>query len=112
MRIDEVPASLSCDLRDRPPHLRPWRDGWRHLRYLVMLSPTWAFAVPALILAVAGGFILGFVSLRSLGLVNTIPFGESWTVIGGMLLSTAHQASIMALVAQLAGARAVFAGTP
>jgi|GEM_PF-25051 len=106
MRIDEVPASLSCDLRDRPPHLRPWRDGWRHLRYLVMLSPTWAFAVPALILAVAGGFILGFVSLRSLGLVNTIPFGESWTVIGGMLLSTAHLASIMALVAQLAGARA------
>ena len=40
LRIDEVPATLSKDLRQRPPHLRPWRDGWRHLRYLMMLSPS------------------------------------------------------------------------
>jgi glycosyltransferase involved in cell wall biosynthesis len=48
MRIAQAPATLSVDLRDRPPHLRPWRDGWRHLRYLIMLSPTWAFGAPAL----------------------------------------------------------------
>src|SRR5208337_899075 len=46
-KIVEAPATLSPDLRDRPPHLRPWRDGWRHLRYLLMLSPAWVFAAPA-----------------------------------------------------------------
>jgi putative flippase GtrA len=106
MRIDEVPATLSRDLRDRPPHLRPWRDGWRHLRYLVMLSPTWAFAVPATLMALVGAVILASVGFRSLGLVHSVPFGESWSVIGGLLLSTGHLALIMALVAQLAGARA------
>ena len=48
-RIAEVPATLAKDLRDRPPHLRPWRDGWRHLRYLLMLSPTWVFGVPGIV---------------------------------------------------------------
>ena len=58
LRIAEVPATLRRDLRDRPPHLRPWRDGWRHLRYLVMLSPTWAFGVPAAAAMGAGAIIL------------------------------------------------------
>src|SRR5437016_3452490 len=49
IRIDQTPATLSVDLRDRQPHLRPWRDGWRHLRYLLMFSPTWLFGVPALL---------------------------------------------------------------
>jgi hypothetical protein len=48
LRIAEVPATLSPDLRERAPHLRPWRDGWRHLRYLFMLSPTWVFGVPGI----------------------------------------------------------------
>jgi hypothetical protein len=47
--IVETPATLSPDLRDRPPHLRPWRDGWRHLRFLFMLSPSRLFGVPALL---------------------------------------------------------------
>lgn len=47
LRIEQSPATLSPDLRDRPPHLRPWRDGWRHLRYMLMLSPTWVFGVPS-----------------------------------------------------------------
>ena len=59
-QIAEAPVTLSPDLRDRPPHLRPWRDGWRHLRYLLMLSPTWVFAVPAT--------FAGALSLASLGL--------------------------------------------
>ena len=53
-RIAEAPATLLPDLRDRPPHLRPWRDGWRHLRYLFMLSPTWLFGVPGLAAMCAG----------------------------------------------------------
>ena len=43
LRITEVPTTLSKDGRSRPPHLRSWRDGWRHLRFLLLLSPRWLF---------------------------------------------------------------------
>jgi glycosyltransferase involved in cell wall biosynthesis len=43
LRITEVPTTLSKDGRSRPPHLRSWRDGWRHLRFLVLFSPRWLF---------------------------------------------------------------------
>jgi glycosyltransferase involved in cell wall biosynthesis len=48
LRIAEVPTTLSPDGRDRPPHLRSWRDGWRHLRFLLMYSPRWLFLYPGL----------------------------------------------------------------
>jgi hypothetical protein len=51
LRIAEVPTTLSPDGRTRPPHLRSWRDGWRHLRFLLMYSPRWLFLYPGLALA-------------------------------------------------------------
>jgi hypothetical protein len=54
MKIVEEPTTLSPDGRDRPPHLRSWRDGWRHLRFLMMYSPRWLFLYPGLTLMVAG----------------------------------------------------------
>jgi glycosyltransferase involved in cell wall biosynthesis len=57
-RIDEVPTTLSPDGRSRPPHLRSWRDGWRHLRFLLLFSPRWLFFYPGLALA-AIGLIIG-----------------------------------------------------
>ena len=54
LRIAEVPATLSPDGRSRPPHLRSWRDGWRHLRFLMLYSPRWLFLYPGLLLTVAG----------------------------------------------------------
>ena len=57
MKIAEVPTTLSPDLRGRPPHLRSWRDGWRHLRFLMMYSPRWSFLYPGLAL-MAGGSAL------------------------------------------------------
>jgi len=48
-RIEEVPTTLRPDGRGRPPHLRSWRDGWRHLRFLLMLSPRWLFLIPGLV---------------------------------------------------------------
>jgi len=50
MRITEVPTTLSKDGRTRPPHLLPWRDGWRHLRFMLLFSPKWLFIIPGLIL--------------------------------------------------------------
>jgi glycosyltransferase involved in cell wall biosynthesis len=54
MRIAEVPTTLSPAGRTRPPHLRSWRDGWRHLRFLLMYSPRWLFLYPGLLLMLAG----------------------------------------------------------
>jgi glycosyltransferase involved in cell wall biosynthesis len=57
LRIVEVPTTLSPDGRSRAPHLRTWRDGWRHLRFLLLHSPNWLFFYPGI--AIAGvGFAL------------------------------------------------------
>lgn len=54
MKISEVPTTLSPALRSRPPHLRPWRDGWRHLRFLLLFSPRWLFFYPGAALVLIG----------------------------------------------------------
>jgi glycosyltransferase involved in cell wall biosynthesis len=54
--ISEVPTTLSPDGRSRPPHLRSWRDGWRHLRFLLVMSPRWLFLYPGLFLLLSGLF--------------------------------------------------------
>ena len=106
LRIAETPVKLLPDLRDRAPHLRPWRDGWRHLRYLFMLSPTWVFGVPGLAAFCAGMTILAVAILRSLGLTGPTPFGESWIVVGALLSSVGHMAGLMAVASHLYGVRA------
>jgi len=104
--IAEVPATLSPDLRDRPPHLRPWRDGWRHLRYLFMLSPMWLFAVPAAaglaagagILAVATWFALFAPHARTL-------FGDYWVVLAAAMIAVSHNAALLAFASHVLGVR-------
>jgi glycosyltransferase involved in cell wall biosynthesis len=54
MRIAEVPTTLNKDGRSRRPHLRTWRDGWRHLRFLLIFSPRWLFFYPGLVLLLVG----------------------------------------------------------
>jgi glycosyltransferase involved in cell wall biosynthesis len=54
LTITEVPVTLSRDGRQRPPHLRRWRDGWRHLRFMLLRSPQWLFLYPGLLLTVLG----------------------------------------------------------
>jgi len=58
MRVAEVPTSLQPDRRSRAPHLRTWRDGWRHLRFLLLYSPRWLFFYPGLFL-IAIGLLVG-----------------------------------------------------
>ena len=107
MRIDETPATLSKDLRKRPPHLRPWRDGWRHLRYLMMLSPSWLFAFPA-----AFAFFLGSSILGIMGAVHLFAphwtgffFGNYWAILAGALVEIGHISAIFALACYLYGIR-------
>jgi len=62
LNIVEVPTTLSPDGRSRAPHLRTWRDGWRHLRFLLLYSPRWLFLYPGMVLFLVG-IVLGGVLL-------------------------------------------------
>ena len=54
MKVTEVATTLSRDGRSRPPHLRPYRDGWRHLRFMLLFSPNWLFLIPGLLIMLLG----------------------------------------------------------
>jgi glycosyltransferase involved in cell wall biosynthesis len=60
LRITEVPTTLSPARRTRQPHLRTWRDGWRHLRFLLLYSPRWLFLYPGAFLMLAGLVVGGW----------------------------------------------------
>jgi glycosyltransferase involved in cell wall biosynthesis len=108
-RIAEAPVTLSKDIRSRAPHLRPWRDGWRHLRYLFMLSPNWAFQVPA---ALVGAISLVIWAAAIVGALTgdwrQSQFGNYWVVLAGAMLGLAHIASLMGAAAHLHGRRKGF----
>jgi glycosyltransferase involved in cell wall biosynthesis len=70
LRVSEVPTTLDKDGRSRPPHLRSWRDGWRHLRFLLIFSPRWLFLIPG-----AAAFLLGFLGAFFLAF-GPIVFGD------------------------------------
>ncbi|EKV01779.1 glycosyl transferase [Leptolyngbya sp. PCC 7375] len=84
LRVTEVPTTLSPDGRSRPPHLRPWRDGWRHLRFLLLYSPNWLFLYPGLILS-ALACVTTFVLLQGPKWVfdiHTLLFASASGVVG------------------------------
>ncbi len=91
--IVETPIKLYPDGRDRAPHLRSWRDGWRHLRFLLIHSPNWLFIYPGLLLTVLGVFgggalMRGPVEIGSVTLdVNTLLYFATALIIGLQMLS-------------------------
>jgi glycosyltransferase involved in cell wall biosynthesis len=104
-KIVEVPATLLRDLRDRRPHLRPWRDGWRHLRYLLMLSP-WVFAAPGALALTLGLTIWITSAAASLsGLGDLSPVGNYWVILGGAMLGLGHTAILLAVAMHFHGRR-------
>jgi hypothetical protein len=108
MRIEEVPVSMLKDGRSRPPHLRPWRDGWRHLRYLLMLSPTWLYFIPALACMGIGLFILVAQALapedKPLALF-AMTLGDHWSVIAGFTVVFGHAGIMLGMTALFYGIR-------
>lgn len=106
LRIAEVPTTLSPDGRDRPPHLNTWRDGWRHLRFLLLFSPRWLFLYPGVLLALAGVAQLALSQVLAVGEtrwpvgIHTQLFAAAATVLGwqtmlfamGALLARRHAA--------------------
>jgi glycosyltransferase involved in cell wall biosynthesis len=104
-RIAEVPVTLSPDRRGRPPHLRPWRDGWRHLRYLLMLSPYWLFALPATLLGTVSLAMLITMVVTWLSGTEVTRFGNYWAILAGSTLTLSHIGVVLALAGQLYGIR-------
>ena len=108
MRTTEVPVRLHPDGRTRAPHLRPWRDGWRHLRFMFLYSPRWLFLYPglfAMVLGTAVGVWL-FPHARFIGSVgfdaHTMLFAAMAVLIGFQGVSFFAFSRIFAVVEGLA----------
>lgn len=87
-KIAEVPTTLKKDGRSRPPHLRSWSDGWRHLRFLLMYSPNWLFLYPGILLTALGTVFMALLSLEPLKIgsvrfdVNTMVYAAAAVITG------------------------------
>jgi glycosyltransferase involved in cell wall biosynthesis len=107
LRITEVPTTLSPDGRTRAPHLRTWRDGWRHLRFLLLYSPRWLFLLPGIITFFVGVII----SLWLIAGPRTIgPYTfdvDTLTYALGLVLIGAH-ISVFAVSAKVFGTQEGF----
>jgi hypothetical protein len=92
LRIAEVPTTLSPDGRSRPPHLRSWRDGWRHLRFLLMMSPRWLLLYPGLALLATGAvtqlaILRGPVIVAGVGFdIHTMLYSSGASILGLQLV--------------------------
>ena len=95
MRIDEVPTTLSPDRRNRPPHLRSWRDGWRHLRFLLLYSPRWLFLYPGLALMLLGTLV-GLLLLPRSRMVAGIQFDVHTLLYAAMAVLLGFQSVVFA----------------
>lgn len=93
LKISEVPTTLSPDGRSRPPHLNSWRDGWRHLRFLLMFSPRWLFVVPGATLILIGLVLMVMVLPAPLTIagitfdVHTLVGAAGMIVIGTQMIT-------------------------
>jgi glycosyltransferase involved in cell wall biosynthesis/uncharacterized membrane protein YwzB len=107
LRVTELPAVLHKDGRSHRPHLRPWRDGWRHLRFMLLFSPRWLFLVP-------GGALLTFGLLLSLRLMaGPLPVGPAnldihTLLVAGFLCLVGYQLIVFAVFTKIFAIREGF----
>lgn len=95
--IREVPIPFRRDGRSRTPHLRPWRDGWRHLRLLLLLAPHWTLTVPGLGMSVIGLVLLGLVAAAPLH-VGAVTLDLHTMTVACMSLIVGYQAVTIGVV--------------
>ena len=95
LKITEVPTTLSPDGRSRKPHLRTWRDGWRHLRFLLLYSPRWLFLYPGIFLILLG--IISSIILLSSPRIHTLLYSSTAIIIGFELVNFAIFTKVYAI---------------
>jgi len=98
--ISEVPTTLAKDGRSRPPHLHTWRDGWRHLRFLLLFAPRWLFFVPGLLLLVAG-LVIGAAVLPHAFSIGSVKFDVDTLVAASAMIVIGFQAVLFWLFTQV-----------
>ena len=96
LRVTEVPITLHRDGRSRPPHLRTWRDGWRHLRFMLLYSPRWLFLIPGATLFVGGATLSAWVLWGS-GRVGSIGLGVDTLLVAGFISIAGYQVIVFAV---------------
>jgi glycosyltransferase involved in cell wall biosynthesis len=106
-RVTEVPTLLRRDGRSRPPHLRSFRDGWRHLRFLLLFSPNWLYLYPGL-LAWVVGLALTIVLVVSPVRVGPATFDIGTLIYTAMFATVGYQALVFGLLAKAYGVVAGF----
>jgi len=93
-RIAEIPITLWPDKRGRPPHLRSCRDGWRHLRFMLLCAPNWLFLVPGGLLGGLGVFLVVYLLPgphrlgRAVIDIHTMLFGMVFALLGAQIVLT------------------------
>jgi glycosyltransferase involved in cell wall biosynthesis len=100
LRISEVPITLHPDGRKaHAPHLKTFRDGWRTLRFFLMLSPGWLFWRPGLLLFILGlvGYALAMPGTRILGAT----LDAHTLLVSSLALIVGEQAMWFALFAKM-----------
>lgn len=100
MRIAEVPTTLSPDGRTRAPHLRSWRDGWRHLRFLLLYSPRWLFLYPGGLLMLAGLIVMLWL-VPGPKKIGTITFDVHTLLYGGAAIIIGFQSILFAVFTKI-----------
>ena len=107
LRVSEVPTTLRKDGRNRPPHLRSWHDGWRHLRFLLIFSPKWLFLYPGSI-----GFFIGIIGSIALLFgpieIGSVGFDVSSQLYLAALALVGYQGIMFWLLTKLYGQREGF----
>jgi len=99
LKTAEVPITLHPDGRTKPPHLRPWRDGWRHLRFMLLFSPRWLFLFPGLVLFLAGGSVLGLLAFGPFP-IGRVTFNTNTQLIAAMTLLAGFQLMTLGVFAK------------
>ena len=102
LRIAEVPTTLGKDGRSRPPHLRTWRDGWRHLRFLLLYSPGWLFLLPAYVMLMLGT-LGGATTITGPKRIGSMVFDTGTLVVSALLVLTGIQLVVFWLAARAFG---------
>jgi len=100
LRMEEIPITLWPDRRGRRPHLRSFRDGWRHLRLMLMCSPLFLFVLPGLFLTLLGFLAIPAVVLAGYG-VFTDRFGPNFMFTAALLSITGSHLLVFGLLAKL-----------
>lgn len=100
LKITEVPITLHKDGRSRPPHLRSWRDGWRHLRFMLLFCPLWLFLIPGAMLA-GSGTLLGLRLLFGPLQVGPAGLDTNTLLVCSMAVIIGLQLSLFAIFARV-----------